>query len=223
MARLAADEMRDIVRDMLGGETTETLSDTRIMRFINMGYLKTVVKFTPDQLRAATPTTITTADGTGSYELSVDTVLKIDDMINTTSNYKLYSFSDTQHHTYNQGADTTGSPIYYRIDGVGSNNRFNISFFPIPDAVYTINVEYFKKPTELVLSPTATSTILPEQLDESIMYRAAYHGWMQLGDPKRAQDYLQGARMNDSDVLDTIHLGSETPMYLGSRVASELV
>ena len=221
MARLAADEMRDIVRDMLGGETSETLSDTRILRYLNMGYLKTAAKFKPDQLKAATPTTITTADGTGSYELSIDTVLCVDDLINDTSDYRLYSFSDTQHHSYNQGADATGSPIYYRVDGVGSNNRFNISLFPVPDAVYTINVEYFKKPTELKLSPSATSTVLPEQLDESIMYRATYHGWMQAGDPDRAQKYLQGARMNDSDVMDTIHVGSETPMYLGSRVASE--
>lgn len=222
MARLAADEMRDIVRDMLGGETSETLSDTRILRFLNMGYLKTAARFVPDQLRAATPTTITTSSGTATYELSVDTVLMIDALVNDTSDYKLYTMSEHQYHTYNQGADATGSPIYYYVNGVGSNNRWNITFFPVPDGTYTINVEYTKKPTELVLTPTATSTVLPEQLDESIMYRAAYHGWMQLGDPKMAQNYLQSARMNDSDVMDTLHIGSETPVYLGSRVASEL-
>ena len=40
MARLTADDMIDIVRDCLGGETTETISDTRILRYINQSYLE---------------------------------------------------------------------------------------------------------------------------------------------------------------------------------------
>jgi len=220
MARMAADEMVDITRDMLGGETSETISDTRILRFLNRAYMEEVGMFSPDQLSSST--TITTSSGTAAYELSVDTVLSIEEVVNTTAKMKMYSISEHQYIAYTQGNSTSGSPIYYYISGVGSNNRFELTFFPTPNATQTITVHCTLKPTELVLTPSATSTVLPEQLDEAIIYRAAWKGWMQLGDPERGFMYLNAAKAIESLFSDTINIGSETPLYLGSRVGNAL-
>ena len=53
MARLTASDMIDMVRDALGGETSETISDTRILRFINQSYLELASRWHFEQLGTA--------------------------------------------------------------------------------------------------------------------------------------------------------------------------
>ena len=124
MARLTASDMVDIVRDSLGGETSETLSDTRILRFINQSYLELASQYQFDQL--GTSTSVTTTSGTTTYELSVSNVLNITKVVDDTNDTMLYTMNEEQYHRFVQGSSVTGTPSYWFIDGVGSNNRYNI-------------------------------------------------------------------------------------------------
>ena len=154
MARLTASDMIDMVRDCLGGETTETLSDTRILRYLNQSYLEIASDIAPPQLGAST--TITTSSGTAAYELSVSNVLQFTDIVDGTNNLKLYTMSENQYHKFTQGGTTSGTPIYWYVSGVGSNDRYELTFFPTPAGTYSLTVHYNQAPDELVTSPAAT-------------------------------------------------------------------
>ena len=195
MARLTASDMVDMVRDSLGGETSETLSDTRILRFINQSYLELASQYQFDQLSAST--TITTVSGTDTYELSVSDVLSITKVVDDTNNCTLYTMNEEQYHRYVQGASVTGTPVYWYVDGVGSNSRYNLTFYPTPNGAYTLYVYYTKSPTELVTSPSATSPVIPQPWDDSIIYRAVARGWMMLGDLEAAEKWRRISSAND--------------------------
>jgi len=214
MARLTAEDMVDMVRDSLGGETTETLSDTRILRYINQSYLELASQYRFDQL--STSTTITTSSGTATYELSVSNVLHIDNMVDDTNNVLIDPMNEDQYHRYVQGGTTSGTPSYWFIDGVGSNNRYNITLYPTPAGTYTINVYYTQEPTELVLTPSATSPVIPSVWDDSIVHRAISRGWRMLGDLEAAGNWLSLARQNDAAAKkSTYH-----PSYIMARPGS---
>ena len=214
MARLTASDMIDIVRDSLGGETSETLSDTRILRYINQSYLEIASRIGFDQL--STSTTITTSSGTATYELSVSNVLTFTDLVDSTNKLKLYPMAEWQYHKFNQGGTTSGTPVYWYVDGVGSNSRYNITFWPTPAGTYTINVYYIKSPTELVTSPAATSPVIPEPWDDSIIHRAVARGWRMLGDIDTAAKWLGIARANDIAAQKATY----NPSYIMSRPGS---
>ena len=220
MARLTASDMVDMVRDGLGGETTETMSDTRILRFINQSYLELCAEHKPPQL--STSTTITTTSGTATYEVSVSDVLSYDDMEDDTNNLLLYRMAEWQYRRFTQGSTTSGVPVYWYIDGVGDNNRDNITFWPTPAGTYTINVYYTQAPDELVTSPTATSSILREPWDDSIIHRAISRGWRMLGDFDAAGKWLAFARDNDRAARKTTHEPSYIRVKPGSVVGNAL-
>lgn len=222
MARLTASDMVDMVRDSLGGETSETISDTRILRYINQSYLELCSQYGFDQLGSTT--TITTSSGTATYELSVDTLLSIDDILDTTNDVKLYPMNEAQYNEFTQGdaASQTGSPIYWYISGVGSNNRWNITFWPTPAGTYSLTVDFTKKPTELVTSPAATSPIIPEQWDDSIIYRAVARGWAMLGEPDLSMKWRQLAKANDQAAFKTTYHASWVARSPSSIVARAL-
>jgi hypothetical protein len=195
MARLTADDMVDMVRDSLGGETSETISDTRILRFINQSYLELASYYQFDQLGEST--SVTTVSGTSEYELTVSDVLSISSVVDDTNNQLLYTMNEDQYHRYVQGSSVTGTPVYWYIDGVGTNNRYNLKLYPTPNGAYTVNVYYTESPAELVTSPSATSPVIPEPWDDSIVYRAVARGWMMLGDLDTAEKWRNIARAND--------------------------
>jgi hypothetical protein len=214
MARLTASDMIDMVRDNLGGETSETISDTRILRFINQSYLELASRLHFDQL--STSSTITTSSGTATYELSVSNVLSFNDLEDDTNNLKLYPMNEDQYRRFTQGNTQTGTPVYWFVDGVGSNNRYNITFWPTPAGTYTINVYYTKSPTELVTSPAATSPVIPEPWDDSIIHRATSRGWRMLGDLEAAATWMKIASQNDRAAMKSTY----TPSYIQTRPGS---
>jgi hypothetical protein len=214
MARMTASDMVDIVRDSLGGETSETISDTRILRYLNQSYMEICAEHQPPQLE--TSTTITTSSGTATYEVTVSDILKYSDLEDDTNNLLLYRMAEWQYRKFTQGSTSSGTPVYWYIDGVGSNNRDNITLWPTPAGTYTINVYYTKRPAELVTSPTATSPIIREPWDDSIVHRAASRGWRMLGDFDAAGKWLGFARDNDRAAIKTTY----EPSYIQTRPGS---
>lgn len=214
MARLTASDMIDMVRDNLGGETSETISNTRILRFINQSYLELASRLQFDQL--STSSTITTTSGTATYELSVSDVLSFNDLEDDTNNLKLYPMNEDQYRKFTQGSAPSGVPVYWFVDGVGSNNRYNITFWPTPAGTYTINVYYTGAPTALVTSPAATAAVIPEPWDDSIIYRATSRGWAMLGDLEASAGWKKLASQNDRAAMKSTY----TPSYIVTRPGS---
>ena len=130
--------------------------------------------------------------------------------------------NDDQYHKYMQGGTSSGTPSWWFINGVGDNNRFNIALYPTVAGTYTINVYYQKKPTELVTSPAATSTVIPEEWDESIVCRASYRGWRMLGDYAAAKEWLAYARENDRSAKKITYHPSSIPIRVESKIARAL-
>lgn len=220
MARLTASDMIDMVRDCLGGETTETLSDTRILRYLNQSYLEIASEHAPPQL--STSTTITTSSGTAAYELSVSNLLQFNDIVDGTNNLKLYTMSENQYHKFTQGGTTSGTPIYWYVSGVGSNDRYELTFFPTPAGTYSLTVHYNQAPDELVTSPAATSMVIPEPWDDSVIHRAVSRGWRMLGDLEAAGKWLGLARQNDKAALRSTYQSSYIVTRPGSVVGRAL-
>ena len=84
MARMTLDDMKAMVRLGLGGETTETISDTMITRLINQSYMEVCSTFPFPELEDTIA--ITTSSGTAEYELGTPTdtnaaTLVIDDIV----------------------------------------------------------------------------------------------------------------------------------------------
>jgi hypothetical protein len=222
MARLTASDMIDIVRDCLGGETTETLSDARILRYINESYLELAAEHGFPQLQSST--TLTTASGTASYEVTVTDISRYDDLEDDTNNLLLYRMSEWQYRKFTQGnaSSQSGTPVYWFVDGVGSNSRDQITFWPTPAGIYTINVYYQKVPAELVTTPTATSAVIRQAWDDSIMHRAVSRGWRQLGDLEAAGKWLSLAKANDRAAKKVSHEPSHIQTRPGSVIGRAL-
>jgi hypothetical protein len=198
------------------GETSETLSDNQILRYINREYLRIATMYDFPQLE--TSTTITTSSGTAEYDFSVSDINKVENVQDATNGLRLRAISGYQYDTYTQSTSTiTGTPVFYHLSGVASDGSWQITFFPTPDGTYTINVDYKKNPAELVTSPAATSSILHEAIDEPISLGARASAWQDLGDIERAK-YFRGLQMGSLEAVRREALTfSRVPIHIGVR------
>jgi len=218
MARLTADDMIDIVRDCCGGETSETLSDTRILRFLNEAALNLASKYTFDQLSATTP--ITTADGTAEYTMAVDDVVEFTGIVNGTKNFELYPMNEDQYLSFTQGDAQSGDPNYWYVDGT-SGGAYVLRLWPTPSSADTLTVHYTKL-EELKTSPTATSLTIPRVWDKVAYLYAASSAWEMLGDSERAETFVKMAARNEAQAAKTVKVPSYIPGFLGSPVGGAM-
>ena len=218
MARRTAQDFVNEVRDIAGGETSETLSDTRILRYVNESIKAYSAKHMFPQIQAEE--TITTADGTAAYELTTETILQVDSVEDTTNRYNLHPISDYQYRQYTQGnaSNTKGTPIEYFVSGVGANNRWEITFFPTPAGVYTLELTYYGH-TDLVLSPSATSPIIPTAFDDAVVLRAVAMALRQGRDVDGAWKMTLAANDAEKFAMGTAHLDSWRPIRARSIIA----
>jgi hypothetical protein len=228
MARWTATDFVDISRKMCGGETTETLTDATFLSFVNRSYLDICTRNAVPELQD--DLTITTSSGTATYEVAESAgtplrIINIEHVVDTTNQLELYPISETQYHAYTQGSTSdTGTPIYWYISGtMGTAAPANqaMTFYPSLDGTYSVVVHYRKVPTELVLSPTATSTVISEAWDQVILHYAVYWGWMYLGDPQKALMFRKLAQSMEKDAKETSIYSSYEPWYCGSVVGAE--
>ena len=218
MARLTADDMIDIVRDCCGGETSETISDTRILRFLNEAALNLASKYTFDQLGTSTP--ITTVSGTASYTMAVEDVVEFTSVVNDTKNFELYAMSEFQYHQFTQGDAQSGDPNYWFVDGA-TDGAYDLKFWPTPSSADTIYV-YYTKLEELETSPTSTSLSIPRVWDKVVYLYAASSAWEMLGDSERAETFVKMAARNEAQAAKTVKVPSYIPGFLGSPVGGAM-
>ena len=223
MARMSAQDIVTEVRLHLGGETTETLSDNQILRWVNRSYIDLSSAYEFNELE--TTTAVTTVSGTAEYAVPVEgynDMLTVLSVIDDTNNILLYPWDRWQYDRSTQGSSSTitGTPIYWFISGTGTNDDSNtvrqFTFFPTPAGAYTINIIYQKKPTELVLTPAATSSVVPEPWDEVLVLLAVCRGWRALGD----DDKSYKAKLSANDASKIAERSSFTASYQPMRPGS---
>ena len=218
MARMTASDMITLVR--LGiSETSETLSDTQILRLLNQSYLELAGSIDHRELDAST--SITTSASTAEYTLSASDVLRITNITDTTNGIRQREISAYQYDQYTQSETPTGAPVYYFYSG-SSGQYKQLTFYPTPDGTYTLAVRYQKKPAELVTTPSATSPIIHELWDDSIVHRAVSRAWMLLGDTGKAGQWRDMAKANDQIAAMATRQSSVVPIRPGSRMAEAI-
>lgn len=223
MARMTAEDIVAEVRLHLSGETTETLSNNQILRWVNRSYIDLASAYEFNELETAT--SITTSSGTAEYACTVTDMLNVTSLIDATNKIQLYPWNRWQYDRSTQGnsATITGTPIYWFISGVaGSDNNRQFTLYPTPAGTYTINIIYQKKPTELVLEPSATSSALPEPWDDVLVLLAASRGWRALGDDDKSYKAKLSANDESKIAEQSSFTSSYVPMRPGSIVGGAL-
>ena len=221
MARMTAQDMVTEVRLHLGGETDETVTDNQILRWLNRSYVELASSYRFDELE--TSTTITTSSGTAEYTLSVADVLTIISVKDTTNKVQLYPASRFQYDRWTQGNESsiTGTPIYWFISGTSSGYR-QVTLYPTPAGTYTLTMTYRKKPTELVLSPSATTSVLLEPWDDALILKAVGRGWRALGDDDKSYKAILASREAEKAAIASTFTSSHVPLQFGSIVGGAL-
>ena len=210
MSRMTGQDFVTNIRGLCGGETTETLSDTKILRTVNQEILRIVSRY--NFLQTAASTSITTASGTAEYELSVSDILRITTVHDSTSGLVLPALSEEQYYDSIGTTASTGPPSNWFMSGIGSNGRWQITLWPTPAGVYTVNVYYRQVPDELVISPTATSSNLPESWDSVIEWMAASKCWVYLHDAQQAALCLKLGEKEESAAAGISRYASDVPI-----------
>ncbi len=217
MSRMTAQDFVSFVR--LGvSETSESLSDSQILRLLNQSYLEIASAVNFPELDEST--TITTSSGTAEYEVGsdADNIIYINDIVDTTNGIQLREINRYQYDQYTQSSSSSGTPVYWLMTGVGSNSRKQITFFPTPSGAASVVVHYRKKPDDLELSPSPTTPILPQAWDDSLLYRTISRAWRLLGDMTRAEQWKRAAAEADATAYSVTLYASRVPMIPGSIV-----
>lgn len=219
MSRMTATSMESFVRKALGGIPTESFSQAEVLRWINLAMIRVYSRRYMPILQKET--TVTTVASTAEYELDVDDMLFIVQLVDTTNNFVLEEMDLREYNMYTQGTTTTTrKPERWFISGVGSNNRRQVTIYPTPAGAYTIKVYYQRRPDDLVLNPTATSTIGYETFDVDILNEAIAIGYEAHGDFERAAATRQLSGMA-STADNTVREHSETAFSLGNNIGYE--
>lgn len=148
------------IQTQVQGRCQDTAATTliQIQNFINQVVRELVVSsiFVP---KLEGSETITTAASTATYDLPSD-FDRIYDILQKDTPSKLTFLTNDQFDNLkpNPGGATSagGKPLYYTIWGVSLTELRQISFYPIPDDIYTIYLKYFK-----ILADMTAATDLP--------------------------------------------------------------
>jgi len=210
MARMTAQDFVTNIRANCGGETTETLTDNRILRAVNQELLRICTKYRFPQLE--TSETVTTVSGTAEYELTSSDEIVIDSVKDSTSGIRLKAINREKYEDQTGSTTVSGIPTNWFISGVGTNSRWQITLYPTPAGAYSVIVYYRKVHAELVLSPSPTSFYLPEPWDSIIEDRATARCWAMLHDASMSKFYMSLGKESEKDAGKLSEYVSEEPI-----------
>lgn len=187
MARMTALDLVTELRLSLGGETEETLSNTQLLRWINRAYLELASNYNFSELETSTTFTAPASDAEPEIT-GVSNILEILSITNNTNKFMLYAWDRNKYDQSVQGNSSTitGPPVYWFKSGQDADGLVSITLYPTPAANTSLTVVYRQLPTELVLSPSPTSSVLLQPWDEVMLLMAISKGWRALGDDDKS-------------------------------------
>lgn len=152
----------ELQNEVLAHGFDQTVYRARVQRWLNEAQSRIArILELPNQYGTAT---ITTVVGTETYNLPSD-VVRINGVTNASSPSELTYVEDPADIAYNnQAGQSVGEPQYYTLSS-GTTIRLS----PIPDAVYSLTLDYYKAPSALS-ADTDVSTIPSDYHDVMISY-----------------------------------------------------
>ena len=190
MARMTATDIVGIMRKALGNPTTTEISDDRLLRAFNLAQADLVCEKPERFPELRTSTTISTVASTATYELTVGDVVKIESARDDTNNQRIRPCDPKKMVKLSVSTSTATIPIYFAEDGRGSNDLPQVQLWPTPStSARTIRFYYYQLPTEIVLSPAATSPVTAQRWDRASMERGTQYAlvWVTERDEAAAQ------------------------------------
>ena len=176
MARMTAQDFVDYTRKRMGNPSTDEWTNDDILRFVNMAQQRVALGSAVATLETYEDVALTEAAG-ATYEFTATDIMYITSVKNLSTGQRIKPTDRESHTTDTQSPDAIKGDVYrYFESGLGSNSRKQVVFQHAPDASFSVRVYYLAYPTELVLTPTATSSELPLEYDEAILDYAAEIG-----------------------------------------------
>jgi hypothetical protein len=174
---LTLQQFRDELRDHCG--VTTEWNDTTADGLLNRSFWE--VQDLYDFREEEEVVDIPVVAGTSEYtvELDQDAVQNVRILDNNSNDWGPLVFEDNERFTQNLSdrTDARGTPGYYTRRG----NK--IVFRDVPDAAYTVRVQYRKTLGDVLSSGTG----IPQAWDEVVLYGAIWRGFAKLGDWNRKQ------------------------------------
>lgn len=176
---LSLAQLRSELRDHLGVDSTE-LIDADADLLLNRSWWKVADNYKFKEKEATS--SFNTVAGTESYALG--TVAATAESIQNLSikdvnslDYDALTQIDETRFVGMRTANTSvrGKPEYYIHRGT------NILLFPIPDAVYSIKIDYLA-----TLADVSTALAVPQAWHEAVLYGAIWRGFAKFGDYNRS-------------------------------------
>lgn len=170
------DTMRTSLRKKIGNPTTGEVADADLTGYLNTAYRRIANRYAFRKMRGRA--TFDTVASTYQYSLPSNAVA-VTAVRNQTDKVKLDRIGEHQVARYTTDVTTEGSPVQYA--------RFEnyIQLFPVPDAVYTIEVYY--KVVITALSANADVPVIPESWHEGIVLLARWVYYDEQPDYAKAQ------------------------------------
>ena len=168
LARLREDEVTS---------PTETTYSSLIGKYVNQAKREVEDAWEWVGLR----NTIQATTVSGDYRYTLDDVkerFRITSVFNDTTNREIFPRESSWMTQQFNTNGTTGEPQYYDIAGVDeTTGDYQVDFYPIPNGVWTININLHKRQADLITS--STETAVPSY---PIMLRALYSALVERGE-----------------------------------------
>jgi hypothetical protein len=192
MGFLTLGDFQDELAMMIGEDGPgKKRSSKRLTRYINMGYFELTGTQEFKELFAIE--TIPTVVDAKTYTHAVS-IQSVRGVVDTTNKKSLRRTTIENFHRYD--VEVTGQPeIWAREGGL-------IYVWPVPDAVYSLNILHQRIP--IVLGALTDSTVLNSIWDQAILLLAAKSALIIKGDVEKTGAYLELARN-----------------YIGSRISDQ--
>ena len=213
MARRTAKDFLEEMDLAFGGPSATIPKSAMKLRWLNTAYTLDIAGGY-DHRELTGSTTTATVSAQAYVDHTATDILMLKDPVDSTSGGPPITEIDQRYYDrLMQGSSTsnTGSPQHWYQRGVTTGKLPRCYISPTPDGIYSLVWPYRKRPTLLVLSPFPTSTVLPEEWDESLLNFAIAYGWGRMGDVKKMQAYkanaiaAAGAALRISGRLSGVH------------------
>ena len=171
MSRWTGTDYVELLKASCGNPASDELSETQILQYLNDEYINHLA-FDYNHAELDGTFNVTLVDGTAEYTESTTTDIgRITHARDATNGQMIREITRSEYETLKGNSTSEGTVQYYFRSGLSSGNQ-QFTFYPTPGAAATVTFSYQKRPTEIVQSPTATSSVLAEPWDSILFDRA---------------------------------------------------
>jgi hypothetical protein len=208
MGTLTGTQFAYDIRDLFGDvETKSYPSEAQVLRNINSAYINDICALA-DLSELDTTDTEATVASTATTAFSVTDVLAIKGIVDNNGIPLKEITANEYDRLWARTGAITGVPTHWYRTGATTSGTITIRWYPVPNAAYTMTMNYRDRPAVLTAS---TATAIDSLYDEPLLYFAAARiaARMRMFDTsvsfkKYAQSLLAGAaasQMRSSEYL----------------------